>query len=163
MQKQQDWYDEIQPLSPEEDAMRTERILERVTKQLPQTAESEKITMKKSVLTRRIRPLIFAAAAVAVGAVSMIAANAATDGAVVARLTAYINGEPYEVEGRVIQEDSDGNAIAYEFEICDDEEDGEEHDFRVVCDEDGLERLEEQAAQKGAELETDTPADSAAE
>ncbi len=141
MQKPQTWYDEIQPLFLDEDELRTERILKRVAEQLPQTAESEKIIMKKTKLTKRIRPLIFAAAAIGVGAVSMIAANAATDGAIVKKMTAYINGEPYEIEGRMIQEDDD--TVTYEFEISEDDSASERHEFMVEYDGNDFDTLDE--------------------
>ena len=54
---------------------------------------------------RRIRPLIFAAAAVAVGAVSLITANAATGGALFSKLSIYLNGEKQDYDAELVSED----------------------------------------------------------
>ena len=137
MQKQLDWLDEIQPLSLDKDEMRKERILKQVTEQLPDTAESEKNIMKHTKLNKHIRPLIVIAAALGIGAVSVVAANAATDGAILKRMTAYIDGVPYEVEGRLIQEDE--NMVEYEFEVTDNENDGENHEHVMTFEGDDFE------------------------
>lgn len=125
MSEKNAWFHEIEPLHPEQlDSLAIQRIQQMVTAKLPDSAESEDIPMKK--MTKRIRPLIFAAAAIGVGAVSMLAANAATGGAVFEKVIAYVNGVPTEVDARVVKEDE--NTVAYEFELGD-VEDGEENSF----------------------------------
>jgi len=53
----------------------------------------------------RIRPLIFAAAAVAVGAVSLITANAATGGELFSKLSIYLNGEKQDYDVELVSQD----------------------------------------------------------
>lgn len=81
--------------------------------------ESEENKMKKRTF---IRPLLVAAAAVSVSAVSLVTANAATNGAVVDGVTkiftVFINGEPADIEAKYTAYDVDGTHIEqYELEI----------------------------------------------
>lgn len=112
MQNKHDWYESIPMLQPEEDPARTQRIQKRVMQQLPHTAEREMCMQKKSVL-RRIRPLICVAAVIAIGAVSLVTVNAATDGALFTKVTMYINGKETDFDARIVDEDN--NTITYEF------------------------------------------------
>ena len=52
-------------------------------------------------------------------------------------MTAYIDGVPYEVEGRLIQEDE--NMVEYEFEVTDNENDGENHEHVMTFEGDDFE------------------------
>ena len=80
--------------------------------------------MKQKSKLRRIRPIIFAAAAVAVGAVSLVTANAATGGEIFSKLSLYINGEKQDYDADLVSQDGDdltykvkdknGNEFTYE-------------------------------------------------
>lgn len=137
MQNKHDWYESIPPLHPEEDPARTRRIREQVMQQLPHMAERETHMKQKSVL-RRIRPLICVAAVIAVGAVSLVTVNAATDGALFTKVTMYINGEKTDFDTRLVDQDED--TITYEFVKDDGSNDGENQEgtFRVYEKENGL-------------------------
>lgn len=81
--------------------------------------ESEEKNMKKHNF---FRPLLIAAAAVSVSAVSLVTANAATNGAVVDGITKMftiiVNGEEYTVEAKYSEYDEDGMHIEqYEMEV----------------------------------------------
>ena len=62
--------------------------------------------MKPKMTFHRIRPLIFAAAAVAVGAVSLITANAATGGELFSKLSIYLNGEKQDYDVELVSQDN---------------------------------------------------------
>ncbi len=91
-------------------------VMERVT-------ESEEKNMNK----RRIfKPLLVAAAIVSVSAVSLVTANAATDGAVADKITelftVFINGEPMEIEADVSEYDEgDIHVKEYSFDVTDED------------------------------------------
>lgn len=137
MQNKHDWYESIPLLHPEEDSARARRIREQVMQQLPHMAERETHMKQKSVL-RRIRPLICAAAVIAIGAVSLVTVNAATDGALFTKVTMYINGEKTNFDARLVDQDED--TITYEFVKDDGNNDGENQEgtFRVYEEENGL-------------------------
>lgn len=137
MQNKHDWYESIPLLHPEEDSARARRIQEQVMQQLPHMAERETHMKQKSVL-RRIRPLICAAAVIAIGAVSLVTVNAATDGALFTKVTMYINGEKTDFDARLVDQDED--TITYEFVKDDGSNDGENQEgtFRVYEEGNGL-------------------------
>lgn len=137
MQNKHDWYENIPLLHLKEDPARTRRIQEQVMQQLPHMAERETHMKQRSAL-RRIRPLICAAAVIAIGAVSLVTVNAATDGALFTKVTMYINGEKTDFDARMIDQDED--TITYEFVKNDGSNDGENQDgtFRVYEEENGL-------------------------
>lgn len=107
--------------------------------------ESEDKNMKKHNF---FRPLLIAAAAVSVSAVSLVTANAATNGAVVDKITKMftiiVNGEEYTVEAKYSEYDegdmhieqyemevpgSDGDIIGYSFILGTDSEEGIDPDI----------------------------------
>lgn len=107
--------------------------------------ESEDKNMKKHNF---FRPLLIAAAAVSVSAVSLVTANAATNGAVVDGITKMftiiVNGEEYTVEAKYSEYDegdmhieqyemevpgSDGDIIGYSFILGTDSEEGIDPDI----------------------------------
>lgn len=89
----------------DEDPQRAERVQKRVLQKLDEPVESEEIAMKPKMTFRRIRPLIFAAAAVAVGAVSLITANAATGGELFSKLSIYLNGKKQDYDVELVSQD----------------------------------------------------------
>ena len=99
MSNETNWLKDLPPFQPDEDLQRAERVQKRVLQKLDEPVESEEIAMKPKMTFRRIRPLIFAAAAVAVGAVSLITANAATGGELFSKLSIYLNGEKQDYPG----------------------------------------------------------------
>lgn len=104
---------DIEELSPERKADIKAAVMKRVSH------ESEDKTMKKHNI---FRPLLIAAAAVSVSAVSLVTANAATDGAVVDGITKMftiiVNGEEIAVEAKYSEYDEgDMHIEQYEFEI----------------------------------------------
>lgn len=107
--------------------------------------ESEDKNMKKHNF---FRPLLIAAAAVSVSAVSLVTANAATNGAVVDGITKMftiiVNGEEYTVEAKYSEYDegdmhieqyemdvpgSNGDIIGYSFIFSTDSEEGIDSDI----------------------------------
>lgn len=125
-----EWYKTIKPVQIEASVPDTQKICSRVLEQLPYPAERNE-TMKQKKLSRRIRPLIFAAAAIGVGAVSLVTANAATDGALFSKVTMYINGKEVEATTRLVEQDDD--TAIYEIVGDDGEADGENNTgkFRI--------------------------------
>lgn len=161
MQNKQDWYESIQPLHLDEDKLRTYRVQEHVMQQLPHSAEREEPMKQKSVL-RRIRPLIFAAAVIGVGAVSLVTANAATNGALFSKVTMYIGGKEVDFDVQKISEDENGTT--YEFVADDSNTDGEDNRevFQVIEGDNGVTVQLEGGDSEDAALEIEM-ADSAAE
>lgn len=83
MQNKNDWFAQYPPLQLKEETQMAEQVEKRVLRRIAESSqptESEVLPMKQKSKLRRIRPIIFAAAAVAVGAVSLVTANAATGG-----------------------------------------------------------------------------------
>lgn len=104
---------DIEELSDKRKADIKAAVMKRVSQ------ESEDKNMKKHNF---FRPLLIAAAAVSVSAVSLVTANAATNGAVVDGITKMftiiVNGEEYTVEARYSEYDEDGMHIEqYEMEV----------------------------------------------
>ncbi len=99
--------------------------------------ECEENNMNK----RRIfKPLLVAAAIVSVSAVSLVTANAATDGAVADKITelftVFINGEPMEIEADVSEYDEgDVHVKEYSFDVTN--KDGVSITERFICEIDG--------------------------
>ncbi len=99
--------------------------------------ESEENNMNK----RRIfKPLLVAAAIVSVSAVSLVTANAATDGAVADKITqlftVFINGEPMEIEADVSEYD-EGDVHVKEYSFNVPNEDGTSITEQFICEIDG--------------------------
>lgn len=111
MPNNSEWYKTIQPLHIKDSAPDTQKICSRAMEQLPLAAERNE-TMKQKKLSHRFRPLIFAIAALGIGAISLVTANAATDGALFSKMTMYINGKAVETNIRLVEEDKD--TITYE-------------------------------------------------
>ena len=105
MSNETNWLKDLPPFQPDEDSQRAERVQKRVLQKLDEPVESEEIAMKPKMTLRRIRPLIFAAAAVAVGAVSLITANAATGGELFSKLSIYLNGEKQDYDVELVSQD----------------------------------------------------------
>ena len=105
MSNETNWLKDLPPFQPDEDLQRAERVQKRVLQKLDEPVESEEIAMKPKMTFRRIRPLIFAAAAVAVGAVSLITANAATGGELFSKLSIYLNGEKQDYDVELVSQD----------------------------------------------------------
>jgi len=99
--------------------------------------ESEENNMNK----RRIfKPLLVAAAIVSVSAMSLVTANAATNGALAEKITelftVFVNGEPMEVEVNVSEYDEgDVHVKEYSFDVPDD--DGISVTEKFICEIDG--------------------------
>ena len=72
MSNETNWLKDLPPFQPDEDPQRAERVQTRVLQKLDEPVESEEIAMKPKMTFRRIRPLIFAAAAVAVAGSSLL-------------------------------------------------------------------------------------------
>ena len=119
MQNKNDWFAQYPPLQLKEETQMAEQVEKRVLRRIAESSqptESEKL--------RRIRPIIFAAAAVAVGAVSLVTANAATGGEIFSKLSLYINGEKQDYDADLVSQDGDdltykvkdknGNEFTYE-------------------------------------------------
>ena len=105
MSNETNWLKDLPPFQPDEDPQRAERVQTRVLQKLDGPVESEEIAMKPKMTFHRIRPLIFAAAAVAVGAVSLITANAATGGELFSKLSIYLNGEKQDYDVELVSQD----------------------------------------------------------
>ncbi|MDE7194901.1 MAG: hypothetical protein K2O14_13190 [Oscillospiraceae bacterium] len=137
---------DIEELSSKRKADIKAAVMKRVSQ------ESEDKNMKKHNF---FRPLLIAAAAVSVSAVSLVTANAATNGAVVDGITKMftiiVNGEEYTVEAKYSEYDegdmhieqyemevpsSDGGVIGYSFiSATDGEADGDgDVDFEFILD-----------------------------
>lgn len=135
---------DIEELSSKRKADIKAAVMKRVSQ------ESEDKTMKKHNI---FRPLLIAAAAVSVSAVSLVTANAATNGAVVDGITKMftiiVNGEKYTVEGKYSEYDegdmhieqyemevpgSDGDVIGYSFISATDGEADGDVDFEFNFD-----------------------------
>ena len=100
MSNETNWLKDLPPFQPDEDPQRAERVQKRVLQKLDEPVESEEIAMKPKMTFRRIRPLIFAAAAVAV-----ITANAATGGELFSKLSIYLNGEKQDYDVELVSQD----------------------------------------------------------
>lgn len=140
----EEFFRDVAPAEEELSPKRIADIKSAVMKRVSQ--ESEDKTMKKHNF---FRPLLIAAAAVSVSAVSLVTANAATNGAVVDGITkmftVIVNGEKYTVEAKYSKydegdmhieqyemevPDSDGGVIGYSFVY---ETDGEANvDFNIA-------------------------------
>lgn len=140
----EEFFRDVAPAEEELSPKRIADIKSAVMKRVSQ--ESEDKTMKKHNF---FRPLLIAAAAVSVSAVSLVTANAATNGAVVDGITkmftVIVNGEKYTVEAKYSKYDegdmhieqyemevpgSDGGVIGYSFVY---ETDGEANvDFNIA-------------------------------
>ena len=105
MSNETNWLKDLPPFQPDEDPQRAERVQKRVLQKLDEPVESEEIAMKPKMTFHHIRPLIFAAAAVAVGAVSLITANAATGGELFSKLSIYLNGEKQDYDVELVSQD----------------------------------------------------------
>lgn len=110
MSNETNWLEHLKPFQSDADPQRAERVQKLVLQKLEEPVEREEISMKPKMTLRRIRPLIFAAAAVAVGAVSLITANAAAGGALFSKLSIYLNGEKQDYDAELVSED-DGKLI----------------------------------------------------
>ncbi|MDE7281476.1 MAG: hypothetical protein K2N36_07030, partial [Ruminiclostridium sp.] len=102
---------------------RTDRIKAAVLKEIK---ESEDKPMKKINI---VKPFVIAATAAALGAGSLVSANAATDGELFQSFTKMfkvtVNGEEREVEGECHTYQKDGQTVyEYEFRFDDDDETG---------------------------------------
>lgn len=122
MSNETNWLKDLPPFQPDEDPQRAERVQKRVLQKLDEPVESEEIAMKPKMTFHRIRPLIFAAAAVAVGAVSLITANAATGGELFSKLSIYLNGESgneytYQENSNSVEIQADGDVADGEVEV----------------------------------------------
>ncbi|MDE6580343.1 MAG: hypothetical protein K2K41_07405, partial [Ruminiclostridium sp.] len=100
---------------------RTDKIKAAVLKELK---ESEDKPMKKINI---VKPFVIAAAVAALGAGSLVSANAATDGELFQSFSKMfkitVNGEEREVEGECRTYEKDGQTV-YEYEFKFDDEDG---------------------------------------
>lgn len=106
---------DIEELSSERGESIKSAVMKRVSR------ESEDKSMKKHNF---FRPLLIAAAAVSVSAVSLVTANAATNGAVVDGITRMftiiVNGEEITVEAKYSEYDKDGMHIEqYKMDVPD--------------------------------------------
>lgn len=129
---------DIEELSPERKADIKAAVMKRVSQ------ESEDKSMKKHNF---FRPLLIAAAAVSVSAVSLVTANAATNGAVVDGITKMftiiVNGEEYTVEARYSEYDEDGMHIEqYEMEVPGSNGDDMTIGYSFIFSEDGEEGID---------------------
>lgn len=117
-------------IDPDREQKISRAVMERVM-------ESEENNMNK----RRIfKPLLVAAAIVSVSAMSLVTANAATNGAVAEKLTelftVFVNGEPMEVEVNVSEYDEgDVHVKEYSFDVPDDN--GISVTEKFICEIDG--------------------------
>lgn len=113
----EEFFRDVAPAEEELSPKRIADIKSAVMKRVSQ--ESEDKTMKKHNF---FRPLLIAAAAVSVSAVSLVTANAATNGAVVDGITkmftVIVNGEKYTVEAKYSKYDEgDMHIEQYEMEV----------------------------------------------
>ncbi len=105
------WMKEIPPLHLPEETDLQQRIQKRVQEQLhTKQKQEEQIMMKKNV-KRRIRPLILIAAVIGIGAASLVTVNAATDGAVLAKISFFVDGEQQTFDGELVETKDDGTVV----------------------------------------------------
>lgn len=130
-----DNFKEILPLIKEELSDETkEKIKMSVRENIVCNDESEEIRMKTK--KTRIRPLIIAAAIVAISAASVVSVNAATDGALFSKIKVIINGEEVEKEAEII--DNGDGSITYQFNV-----DEDESNMRIELEDEVINQTEE--------------------
>ncbi|MBQ8823738.1 MAG: hypothetical protein IJZ64_00730 [Ruminococcus sp.] len=152
----QDWFAEIQPRNQEIDSKAIQRIKKNVQKSLNEDSKQEESDMNKKTIKYKVKPLILIAAILGIGTTSLVTANAATDGDVIAKIKFFVNGEEQEFEGKLIQELDDGtvvygwtpenqdenseNILSYSVEISEDAiEEDSEISFEITEDESKVE------------------------
>ena len=136
---------------------RTDRIKAAVLKEIK---ESEDKPMKKINI---VKPFVIAAAVAALGAGSLVSANAATDGELFQSFTKMfkvtVNGEEREVEGECRTYEEDGQTVyEYEFKFDGDDVEGNDGSFIIAAEGDGLD-LDEY----GVSVDTESGADDGGE
>lgn len=82
---------------------------------------------------RFMHPLIAIAAVIGISTLSLVTANAATDGALFSKLTLYLNGEQVETNIRFVEETDD--KIVYE--VLPEDSEGNIDPFQITQDKDG--------------------------
>ena len=132
---------------------RTDRIRAAVMKEIK---ESEDKPMKKINI---VKPFVIAAAVAALGAGSLVSANAATDGELFQSFTKMfkvtVNGEEREVEGECRTYEEDGQKVyEYEFKFDDDGADENGGSFIIAAEGDKFD-LEDY----GVSVDTESDAD----
>ncbi len=146
-----DWMKEISPLHLPEETDLQQRIQNRVQEQLHTEQKQEEQIMIKKNVKRRIRPLILIAAVIGIGAASLVTANAATDGAVLTKISFFINGEKQTLDGELVE--TDDGAYIYQWKPEDYDSDTEyEIEYEEVITDDGY----EVQCEEGADENDDT-------
>lgn len=132
MPNKTEWYKTIAPLHTEDAAPDMQHVSSRVMAQLPLQAERKEIMPPKK-RKRFMHPLIAIAAAIGISTLSLVTANAATDGALFSKLTLYLNGEQVETNIRFVEETDD--KIVYE--VLPEDSEGNIDPFQITQDKDG--------------------------
>lgn len=108
---------------------KNEEILPVIKKELPaETKEKIKISVRKKIVCnneseenivgttkKRIKPLIVAAAIVAISAASVVSVNAATDGALFTKVKMIVNGNETEKKAEII--DNEDGSFTLKFDV----------------------------------------------
>lgn len=108
---------------------KNEEILPVIKKELPaETKEKIKISVRKKIVCnneseenivgttkKRIKPLIVAAAIVAISAASVVSVNAATDGAIFTKVKMIVNGNETEKKAEII--DNEDGSFTLKFDV----------------------------------------------
>lgn len=108
---------------------KNEEILPVIKKELPaETKEKIKISVRKKIVCnneseenivgttkKRIKPLIIAAAIVAISAASVVSVNAATDGAIFTKVKMIVNGNETEKKAEII--DNEDGSFTLKFDV----------------------------------------------
>ena len=108
---------------------KNEEILPVIKKELPaETKEKIKISVRKKIVCnneseenivgttkKRIKPLIIAAAIVAISAASVVSVNAATDGALFTKVKMIVNGNETEKKAEII--DNEDGSFTLKFDV----------------------------------------------
>ena len=108
---------------------KNEKILPVIKKELPaETKEKIKISVRKKIVCnneseenivgttkKRIKPLIIAAAIVAISAASVVSVNAATDGALFTKVKMIVNGNETEKKAEII--DNEDGSFLLKFDV----------------------------------------------
>lgn len=145
------WMKEIPPLHLPEETDLQQRIQKRVQEQLHTKQKQEEQIMMKKTVKRRIRPLILIAAVIGIGAASLVTANAATDGAVLTKISFFINGEEQTLDGELVE--TDDGAYIYKWKPEDYDSDTEyEIEYGEFMTDDGY----EVQCEEGADENDDT-------
>lgn len=122
MNNMKEYFEEISPVNQTKVSKDiNEKIKNAVREKMGVNDESEGKNMNVKVKRRALKTALIAAAVVVMSAVSVVGANAATDGAIFdkVKMLINVNGEDVEREGTV---KTDGNMTTIEFDVDEDKD-----------------------------------------